>query len=231
MDDGEVIPYQDMCQIMLARIRAHASSAAAKGGRPHLCPRVIDAFGRVPRQDYVPDLIQFFAYMDSPLPIGHQKTISQPFIAAVMTDLLAVEPGHKVLEIGTGLGFHAAVLAELGATVYTVEIIPDLAEEAKRRLTDAGYRDIRFKCGDGNFGWPEAGGFDRILLTAATAMLPPMLLGQLNPRGRMVLPCGIEGDQKLLLVEKSETGDLALEESVTGTFAWLDGDLTAEHAR
>jgi len=230
MDDSEVIPFQDMCQIMLDRIRAYASLAGADDGRPTLCPRVIDAFGRVPRHDYVPDLIQMFAYMDSPLPIGHQKTISQPFIAAWMTDLLAVEAGDKVLEIGTGLGFHAAILAEMGARVHSVEIIEDLADEARRRLLLAAYRDIEVKAGDGNYGWPEAGPFDRILLTAAVEMLPPLLLRQLKPGGRMVLPCGTEGDQRLLAVHLDPGGDVRIEESLRGTFAQLDGDLTATDA-
>lgn len=226
MDDGEIIPYSDMCQIMLARIRAHAMTAGDKSGRPDLCPRVLDAFQKVPRHDYVPEMIQFFAYMDSPLPIGHRKTISQPYLAALMTDLLRVEAGHRVLEVGTGLGFHAAVLAEMGAHVFTIEIVEELARDAEKRLNAGDYGSIRFKVGDGNFGWPEEGPFDRIIVTAGTELLPPRLLSQLRPGGRMVLPCAQGDTHFLTIVDKSLDGKISIKESLQASFASLEGDLT-----
>jgi protein-L-isoaspartate(D-aspartate) O-methyltransferase len=187
---------------MVGQVASHASLVADRTGRDELDAAVMSALGRVPRHEFVPVEMKLYAYLDSPLPIGHGKTISQPFIVGLMTDLLDLSRDHKVLEIGTGLGYQAAVLAELAGEVCTVEIVEELAEEGRARLDAMGYRNIRFRIGDGNQGWPEHAPFDRIIATAAPDLMPPALLQQLKPGGRMIIPAGLEDDQQLLLVEK-----------------------------
>ncbi len=170
-------------------------------------PATLRAMGAVPRHLFVPASLAGEAYVDGPLPIGYGQTISQPYIVAAMTEALRPEPGMKVLEIGTGSGYQAAVLAETGARVYTVEIVPELAAAAAARLVRLGYPTILVKEGDGYFGWPEHAPFDAIVVTAAAPFIPPPLLDQLKPGGRMVIPVGSPFlVQTLMLVEKSDEG-------------------------
>ena len=170
-------------------------------------PRVLEAMNRVPRHLFVPDKRRSLAYADSPLPIGYGQTISQPFIVAYMTQVLDLSPGGKVLEVGTGSGYQAAVLAETGAQVYSVEVIPQLHQRARQTLAQTGYDRVRLKLGDGYLGWPEKGPFEAIIVTCAAGHIPPPLLAQLGPGGRMVIPVGPPMFvQDLVLAEKDEQG-------------------------
>lgn len=195
-------------QEMLKAIAAHARQCASETGRPELSDRVMAAMGRAPRHLFVPDDVRAYAYEDMPLPIGEGKTISQPFMVALATDLLDIAPSDKVLEVGAGLGYQAAVLAELSDHVYAVEILSELAEEAERRLRDAGYDKVRLRIGDGSRGWPEEAPFDKILVSAGATRMPKPLIDQLKEGGRMVIPAGDEESQMLRLVEKKSGGDL-----------------------
>jgi len=163
--------------------------------------RVLAVMEKVPRHEYVPKRWRFLAYSDRPLPIEAEQTISQPYIVALMTELMAPKSTDKVLEIGTGSGYQAAVLAELVKEVYTIEIIPQLAQSAGKRLQRLGYKNIHVKCGDGYYGWPEKGPFDGIIVTCGAPKVPPALFEQLKEGGRMVIPVG-KGYQKLMLIRK-----------------------------
>lgn len=192
---------------MLRVIEKYAASSTAALGRDHIDPPVLAVMGRVPRHEFVPEPIRAEAYADRPLPIGYGQTISQPFIVAVMTDLLAVGPDSTVLEIGTGSGYQAAVLSGLVRRVYTIEIIPQLAQTAAERLNRLGYGNVETRTGDGYYGWSEAAAFDGILVTAAASHVPPPLIQQLKPGGRMVIPLGGPfALQQLVLVEKQPDG-------------------------
>lgn len=170
---------------------------------------VLEAMRRVPRHEFVPELWRAAAYADRPLPIGHGQTISQPYIVALMTELIRPRPDMRVLEIGTGSGYQAAVLAEITPQVYTVEIIEPLAESARRRLERLGYRTVAVKFGDGYYGWAEHAPFDAIVVTAAADHVPPPLLEQLKPGGLMVIPLGSPFQQQwLVVVEKDEAGSV-----------------------
>jgi len=193
---------------MVEVVEIYADLAADELGKSELDRRVLDALHRVRRHRFVPDVLAAHAYENTPLPIGFDKTISQPFIVAVMTDLLAPEPDDEILEVGTGLGYQAAVLAELVTHVWTVEIIEELASEAEQRLAGEGCDNVSIRMGDGTSGWPEHAPFDKIIITAGAAQIPKALLEQLKPGGRMVLPVGKPDDQKLTLVQKGEDGDL-----------------------
>ena len=165
--------------------------------------RVLAAMEHVPRHEFVPSELREHAYADGPLPIGHDQTISQPYIVALMTELLDVGPGSRVLEIGTGSGYQAAVLAELAAEVYTLEIIPSLAQRAVETLGHLGYRNVHCKVADGYLGWPEAAPFDAIIVTCAPGEVPQKLIGQLREGGRLVVPVGeCGGSQELYVFEK-----------------------------
>lgn len=168
---------------------------------------VLEALRRVPRHLFVPRELEKLAYEDTPLPIGYGQTISQPYVVALMTENLKAQPGDKILEVGTGSGYQAAVLSEMGCKVYTVEIIKALADEAQERLTRLGYRDVSILWGDGYFGWKEHAPFDGILVTCAVDHIPPPLLEQLKEGGRMVIPVGPPWSlQSLLVVEKTREG-------------------------
>ena len=167
--------------------------------------KVLRAMSTVPRHLFVPKNLQRQAYVDGPLPIGHGQTISQPYIVAYMTDILHIQPEHRILEIGTGSGYQAAILAKMTDQVYTMEIIPELADRASKRLKKTGYNKIRVRQGDGYHGWPAAAPFDRIMVTAAAEFIPPPLLQQLAEGGRMIIPVGSPFFiQHLMLVEKKQ---------------------------
>jgi protein-L-isoaspartate(D-aspartate) O-methyltransferase len=178
----------------------------------------------VPRHLFVPLASRGLAYENRPLAIGHGQTISQPYIVALMTDLLAVSPGDKVLEVGTGSLYQAAILAWLGAEVYTMEIIEPLAKEADDRLKRLALANIRTRAGDGYYGWPEQAPFDAIIVTAAASHVPPPLIGQLKPGGRMIIPVGSGfHTQQLLLITKENDGRLTTRQVLPVVFVPLTG--------
>lgn len=178
----------DAVRQMLATIAHQTAATASKTGRATLSPAVLSAMTSVNRADFVPDNAHNRAYDDGPLAIGYGQTISQPFIVALMTDLLDIEPDHKVLEIGTGSGYQTAILSKLAAEVYSVERIENLAEQARQRFEKLGYDNIYCRHADGYLGWEEHGAYEGIIVTATAAAVPPALLNQLKPGGRMVLP-------------------------------------------
>jgi protein-L-isoaspartate(D-aspartate) O-methyltransferase len=170
--------------------------------------RVLQAIGNVPRHEFVPETMRDEAYADGPLPIGHGQTISQPYIVALMTQAVRPKQTDKVLDIGTGSGYQAAVLAELVDHVWSIEIVEPLGEEAEKRLQRLDYKNVTVRIGDGFQGWPEEAPFDVIVLAAAPAEIPPPLIEQLAPGGRLVLPVGERDSQRLLLVEKDDSGNV-----------------------
>ncbi len=185
---------------------------------------VLGAMRTVPREEFVPDGQKDLAHGDHPLPIGHGQTISQPYIVAYMSDKLGLEPGDKVLEVGTGSGYQAAILAEMGMEVYSIEIIPELAEQARKDLARTGYESVSVKTGDGFFGWPEHAPFDAIIVTAAARSLPDPLVEQLAVGGDMVLPVGPPGGvQELILVQKPAEGDIRQSRLLPVQFVPLTG--------
>jgi protein-L-isoaspartate(D-aspartate) O-methyltransferase len=177
-------------------------------GRERLGAATRDAFLKVRRHMFVPQQVAPFAYQNQPLPIGFDKTISQPFIAALMTELLDIEPTDRALEVGTGLGYQTAILAELAEQVWTIDIVEEFAAIAAPNLRQFGYDNVDVRVGDGSRGWPEQAPFDVILLTAAAKQLPPALVEQLATGGRMVLPLAEDGVQQLTRVEKRADGEL-----------------------
>ena len=208
---------------MVKQIEAHVSMTSQLIGKSSLADQVIDVMASVPRHEFVPIELQGFAYMDLPLPIGYGKTISQPFMVALMTDLLDIQPADRVLEIGTGLGYQAAILAHLAKQVYSVEIIEELANEAAEKLLEQqGYGNIELRLGDGSHGWSEHSPFDKMIVTAAPELIPTPLLNQLRFGGKMVIPTGLQDEQALLLVEKSaESGSIKIKEILPVRFTPL----------
>jgi protein-L-isoaspartate(D-aspartate) O-methyltransferase len=172
-------------------------------GRDIRNPRVLAVMGKVPRHEFVPAALRAQAYEDGPLPIGYGQTISQPFIVAFMTEQLEPQPDDRVLEVGTGSGYQAAVLAELVKEVNTIEIIPELARRAEADLNRLGYTNVHVRAGDGYQGWPEAAPFDAIIVTCAPEAVPPPLIAQLKDGGRMIIPVGARGYQELVLLRKN----------------------------
>jgi protein-L-isoaspartate(D-aspartate) O-methyltransferase len=207
---------------MVEVVAIRADLAEEELGKPALDERVLAAMLRVPRHLFVPAELAALAYHDAPLPIGFDKTISQPFIAAVMLDLLAPGPHEAVLEVGTGLGYQAAVLAELAARVWSVEVVEELAGAAEPRLGRLGYRTVAVRVGDGSRGWAEHAPYDRILVTAAAERVPPALLEQLRPGGRLVMPLGPEEGQRLTAVDKDAAGHLRARELIPVRFTRLE---------
>jgi len=186
--------------------------------------KVLEAMRQVPRHLFVPQRLQARAYADTPLPIGHGQTISQPYIVAFMTAALQVHPGHKVLEIGTGSGYQAAVLSELTPHVFTMEIIRPLGKAAATRLQSLGYTTVRVQIGDGYFGWPEQAPFDAIIVTCAAGHIPPPLISQLAPGGRMVIPVGSMFEvQRLVVATKEADGAVRTRELLPVVFVPMTG--------
>lgn len=195
-------------EALLAEIDSDTAETQAWTGRKRLSEPVRAALRRVPREEFVPDAERGLAEINAPLPIGHRQTISQPFIVAIMTELLDLKPGQSVLEIGTGSGYQAAILAALGARVFSVETIRELGERAAETLKRLGYA-VEVRIGDGHLGWPEKAPFDAIIVTAAARNVPPALVGQLKPGGRMVVPVGEPGEEQILkVIEKAVDGGL-----------------------
>ena len=209
---------------MLEAIRATYAELGPELELERPDPRVLEAMRRVPRHEFVPEDQREAAYEDRPLPIGYGQTISQPSMVAVMTDLLRVDPGDRILEVGTGSGYQAAVLAELGAEVYTIEIIEPLARAAEARLRRLGYERVHVKLGDGYHGWPEHAPYDGIIVTAAASHVPPPLVRQLKPGARMVIPVGGRfTTQYLMLVEKQTDGSVVTRQLLPVRFVPLKG--------
>jgi protein-L-isoaspartate(D-aspartate) O-methyltransferase len=210
---------------MVAEIAKIARETGDATGRPSLSEAVMAAMGRVPRHRFVPYHQEVSAYKNRALPIGEGQTISQPFLVALMTDLLDPKPGDIVLEVGTGSGYQAAILAELVAKVYTIEIVEPLAKRAIKRLEELGYRNVEVRIGDGYNGWPEAAPFDSIVVTAAPADIPKPLIDQLKPGGRMVIPSGRSHDsQHLLVVAKEPDGTSTTKRTLPVRFVPLTRD-------
>jgi protein-L-isoaspartate(D-aspartate) O-methyltransferase len=207
---------------MVEVVALHVDLMEEELGGALIAPRVLRAMGRVRRHLFVPPQVATMAYHDAPLAIGFGKTISRPVVAAIMTDLLDPLPGDRVLEIGTGLGYQTAVLAELRGTVFSVEIVEEFALAAERRLAALGYRGVAVRVGDGARGWAEHAPFDRILVTAAPATVPPALLEQLRPGGRLVLPLGPDEGQVLTVIDKAADGSVAQRESIGVRFSRLE---------
>jgi protein-L-isoaspartate(D-aspartate) O-methyltransferase len=208
---------------MVAAIKVIAEHLAAEVGKTALQDRVLQALAKVPRHEFVPIEVQPYAYLNRPLPIGFDKTISQPLMVAVMTDLLELKPDDVVLEIGTGLGYQAAVLAELAGRIYSVEIIDELAQRAVQRLKREGYTNLEVRVGNGYFGWPEQAPFDKIIVTAAPDLIPPPLINQLKAGGRMVIPVGLPDAQQLVVVDKDLNGRVTTKEIMQVLFSLLEG--------
>jgi protein-L-isoaspartate(D-aspartate) O-methyltransferase len=196
---------------MVEVVAIHAELAAEAVGKAALDGRVLAAMARVPRHRFVPAPLAPLAYQDTPLPIGFGKTISQPFLVALMTDLLDPRADEAVLEVGTGLGYQTAVLARLARRVWSVEVVEEfaLAAEALLRELGGGGGDVAVRVGDGSRGWAEHAPFDKILVAAAAEAVPPALVAQLKPGGRMVLPLGGEEAQRLAVVDKDAAGRVA----------------------
>jgi protein-L-isoaspartate(D-aspartate) O-methyltransferase len=207
---------------MLAEVSAGAFQVRDSIGKAALDERVMTAMGKVPRHEFVPLELQPFAYANIPLPIGFGKTISQPFIVALMTDLLDVRADDTVLEIGTGLGYQAAILAQLARKVYSIEIIEELGQQAKQRLRRQNCTNVEIKIANGYHGWSEQAPFDKVIVTAAPDLIPPPLLHQLKTGGKMVIPAGLPDAQQLILVEKRDNGRIATKEILPVRFSQLE---------
>ena len=216
--------FDELRRHMVMEIASTTVIVGEQIGKYNLNARVMEVMGKVGRHEFVPLDLQPYAYLNRPIPIGYDKTISQPFIVALMTDLLQVGKQDVVLEIGTGLGYQAAVLSHLAHKVYSIELIDALAEQAVKRLARAGCANVEVKVGNGCLGWPEHAPFDRIIATAAPELIPPSLMRQLKPGGRMVIPAGLPDSQQLILVEKSATdGRLATRDILPVSFSVLEG--------
>jgi protein-L-isoaspartate(D-aspartate) O-methyltransferase len=215
--------FEEQRREMITAIRVIAKHLVTEIGKTALDDRVLRAMAKVPRHEFVPLEVQPYAYLNRPLPIGFDKTISQPLIVAVMTDLLEPKPDDVVLEIGTGLGYQSAVLAEVVGRVYSVEIIDELAQRAKQRLEQQGYTNVEVRVGNGYSGWPEPAPFDKVIVTAAPDLIPPPLISQLKAGGRMVIPVGLPDAQQLLLAEKDLNGRIATKEIMPVLFSLLEG--------
>jgi protein-L-isoaspartate(D-aspartate) O-methyltransferase len=208
---------------MLAVIAARAFELRDAIGKNALDERVMMAMREVPRHEFVPIELQPYAYDNIPLPIGFEKTISQPFVVALMTDLLDINVDDSILEVGTGLGYQAAILAQLARKVYSIEIIDELGQEAKQRLRQQGCRNVELKIANGYHGWAEHAPFDKVIVTAAPDLIPPPLIHQLKAGGKMVIPAGLPTTQQLIVAEKLANGRMTMKEILSVRFSQLEG--------
>ena len=209
---------------LIAEIEEEVRETRSFLGKDRLDPKVLAALAKVPREAFVPDHVRDLAYINRPLSIGHGQTISQPYIVAIMTDMLAITPESRVLEIGTGSGYQTAILAELAARVFTVEVVDALANAARNRLESLGYGNVRYRTGDGRAGWPENAPYDKIVVTAAASRVPQTLIAQLAPGGRLVIPVGYElMTQSLMRIDKDSDGNLTERSMLPVAFVPLVG--------
>lgn len=219
MDEND---FAELRQQMLAEIATDAVLLSERLGKIEFGERVMQVMGMVPRHWFVPFELQPLAYLNRPLPIGFGKTISQPFIVALMTDLLQIDENDVILEVGTGLGYQSAILSALGKSVYSVEIIEQLAQQAVRRLGQLGCTNVEVKVANGCQGWPAHAPFDKVIVTAAPDLIPAPLIHQLKPGGRMVIPAGLPGNQSLVLVEKNAQGSVTTRQILPVVFSQIE---------
>jgi protein-L-isoaspartate(D-aspartate) O-methyltransferase len=216
---------KDAINQMLKTIEAEARYTASHTGRPSFAKKVMKAMAEVERADFVPRYSRIYAYDNGPLPIGFGQTISQPYIVALVTDLLEPAADNVVLEVGTGSGYQAAVLARLTKQVFTIERVQELADSAEQRLRQLGYNNVEVCCGNGYEGWPEKAPFDGIVVTAAAPFIPPALIEQLKPEGRLIIPLGQPHMyQQLMLVTKDDKGDTETKSILSVAFVPLVDD-------
>ena len=219
-DDG----FQEQRDQLVEKIKSNVQLSSDFLNKDRLDAQVLDAIAKVPRHEFVPQKQRRWAYKNRPLPIGYGQTISQPAIVAIMTDLLQLEKTDRVLEIGTGSGYQAAVLAELVDSVYSIEIVAELAEHAAADLKRTGYGDVNTRSGDGYYGWKEGASFDAIIVTAAASHIPPPLIKQLKPGGHMIIPVGGQFMvQHLVLVSKDTAGKVITRQILPVKFVPLTG--------
>jgi protein-L-isoaspartate(D-aspartate) O-methyltransferase len=209
---------------MVRVIELEALAVSADTGIPEIDPRVLEAMRQVPRHAFVPSELRPYAYGNHPLPVGHEQNVASPLLVALMTHVVALEPDDVVYETGTGAGYHAAVLSHLVRSVYSVEVVEPLADQAARVLKELGYDNVHVQAGDGYFGWPGKGPFDAIIVKEAIDHVPPPLLGQLRRGGRMVLPLGpARGPQYLTLITKGANGKVLEKRIMPVRFSPLQG--------
>jgi protein-L-isoaspartate(D-aspartate) O-methyltransferase len=220
--------FEVLRQHMLVEISTGIFHLRNSIGKTALDERVMTAMGKVPRHEFVPIELQQYAYANIPLPIGFDKTISQPFIVALMTDLLDIGADDAVLEIGTGLGYQSAILAQLARKVYSIEIIEELGQQALQRLRREGCTNVELKIANGYHGWSEHAPFDKVIVTAAPDLIPPPLIHQLRAGGKMVIPAGLADAQQLMLVEKNGNGRVTTKEILPVRFSELEDSELAE---
>jgi len=217
---NEVVAREEMVRIL----QLETLLTSRETGIEEIDPRILDAMRRVPRHRFVPEPLREYAYGNHPLPVGHDQNIAAPLLVALMTQLIAPEADHVVFETGTGAGYHAAVLAELVAEVYSVEVVEPLAERAARLLDELAYTNVHVRAGDGYYGWSDAGPFDGMIIKEAIDHLPQPLVGQLKPGGRMVIPLGpARGPQHLTLVTKDDDGRVRERRILPVRFSPLQG--------
>jgi protein-L-isoaspartate(D-aspartate) O-methyltransferase len=214
--------FEVLRQNMLVEISTGIFHLCNSVGKAAFDERVMTAMGKVPRHEFVPIELQQYAYANIPLPIGYEKTISQPFIVALMTDLLDIGADDAVLEIGTGLGYQSAILAQLARKVYSIEIIEELGQQALQRLRREGCTNVELKIANGYHGWSEHAPFDKVIVTAAPDLIPPPLIHQLRAGGKMVIPAGLADAQQLMLVEKHANGRVTTKEILPVRFSELE---------
>lgn len=234
MTDRKFLPLFFLSILFLSIIPAYSQDVYAKKrqimiekdirGRGITDKKVLDVMGKTPRHLFVEGYLRDAAYEDYPLPIDEGQTISQPYVVALMTEVLRLKPSDRVLEIGTGSGYQAAILAEIVKEVYTIEIRKGLAEKAEKRLKDMGYKNVKVKYGDGYFGWEEYTPFDAIIITAAANHIPPSLIKQLKEGGRLIIPLGSTVYSQTLILAIKEKGELNLQEITSVRFVPMIGE-------